>query len=91
MGLGSAQVTVGTQAVLLASVPANTVPGVVGYVLLLADATVDAYIGGVNVSTTNGLKLTHAVTTPVTVPLSPGEALYGIVASSTATIGVLQT
>lgn len=90
MSLGSNQVTVGAQAVVLASVPTSTVPGLT-YVLLLADATVDVYLGGAAVSSTTGLKLTHAITTPITVPLAPGDVLYGVTGSGSATVGVLQT
>lgn len=90
MPVGSAQVSVGTGATLLASVPASTVPGQVGAVLLFADATKEVYLGGANVSTTNGLTLTHGLTAPFVVPLFPGDVLYGCVSSGSGTVGVLQ-
>jgi len=88
--VGSGQVTVGTQAVLLASTPVSTVPGQIGAVLLYPDASVDAFLGGSNVTSSNGLKLKSGGTVPVLVPLFAGDALYGIVASGSATVGVLQ-
>lgn len=93
MAVGSNQVSVGTSATLLASVPAGAgggSPAQSGAVLLYPDATTDVFLGGANVSTTNGLKLKAAGTVPVTVPLFAGDVLYGIVATGTATVGVLQ-
>jgi hypothetical protein len=92
MTVGSNQVSVGTAATLLASVPASTgYPGQVGTVELLADATVDVFLGGSGVTSSTGLKLKAGATTPLLVPMYAGESVYGITAASTATVGVLQT
>lgn len=91
MAVGSQQYAVSTSAVLIGSAPASAHVGPVGALLVLADATTDAYVGGANVSSTNGLKITHAVTAPVPITLFPGDSVYAVTASSTATLGVLQT
>jgi len=91
MAVGSQQYSVSTTAVLIGSVPASPQPGPVGALLVLADATTDAYVGGVGVTSTNGMKVTHAVSAPVPITLYPGDAVYAITASGTATLGVLQT
>jgi hypothetical protein len=91
MTVGSQQYSVSTTAVLIGSAPASSQVGPVGALLVLADATVDAYVGGANVSSTNGMKVTHAVTAPVPITLYPGDTVYAITASGTATLGVLQT
>jgi hypothetical protein len=88
---GSAQVSVGASApALLASAGTAGYPSQAGSVLILPDATTDVYLGGPGVSSATGFKLAHA-TSPLTVPLFPGDALYAVTSSSTATIGVLQT
>jgi hypothetical protein len=92
MTVGSNQVAVGTLATLLASVPATVgAPGQAGAVELYPDASVDVFLGGAAVTATTGLKLKAGGTVPVTVPLFPGDTLFGVVATGTATVGVLQT
>lgn len=90
---GSQQYTVGTSATPIGSAPAeqSVVPGPTGWLLVLADATTDAYLGGPGVTSTNGMKITHAVTTPIAVPLFPGDQVFAVVATGSATISVLQT
>lgn len=83
--------SVGTSATLLAAVPTGAGRGQVGAVLLYPDASADVFVGGSSVSTSTGLKLKAAGTVPVTVPMFGGDALYGIVATGSATVGVLQT
>lgn len=92
MAVGSAQVAVTSTAQVIASIPAGSATGPAGAVMILPDTAADVYIGGVGVTSSNGLKVIHA-TTPVLlppIPLFAGDVLYAVTAS-TATIGVLQT
>lgn len=89
MAVGSQQYSVtSATAVLIASVPPVT--GSLGYqtasVVVATSAAV--LLGGSNVSTANGLSVASG---PLTVALFPGDNLYAIASSTTATVSVLQT
>jgi hypothetical protein len=86
----SSQAAVGTAATVLVSAPIGPGAYQVGAALLLADASTDVYLGGANVGTGNGFKLAHGGTTPLSVPLFSGDSLYAVVATGSATVGVLQ-
>ena len=76
-------VSVGTTATLICVVP----EGYIGGVTLFSTAAV--FIGGADVTTTNGFAL--PATTAVTIPGGKGNAraLYGIVASTDATVSYI--
>jgi hypothetical protein len=80
----SASVTVGTTPTLLvaAGLGTRTV-----YVHVIGNATV--YLGGATVTTATGTA-TQKHTTPLPIELRAGQALYGIVASSTEDVRVLR-
>ena len=92
----SSQVVVGTAPTLLVSAPAAGGPtlGPVGWFALTNGTTALTYLGGTNVSTSNGYPLGTAPTgqNPSTLTgfLFPNDSLYGVVASSTITVDVLQ-
>jgi len=90
MSVGSAQYAVSTSAVLIASAPAGPSAGPVGAVWVLPDVTNDIYLGGSNVTTSNGLKVLHSTTPFGPVTLFAGDNLYAI-AGSSSTVSVLQT
>jgi hypothetical protein len=80
----SASVTVGTTPTLLvaARVGTKTV-----YIHVIGNTTV--YLGGATVTTAAGTA-TEKHTTPIPIELRAGQALYGIVASSTEDVRVLR-
>lgn len=78
----SAQVTVGTTATLL--VAANIMDQTVWLHNLGGGAV---YLGGANVTTSNGYKMDN--TDKMQVPVGDHEGLYGITASGTNTVAVL--
>lgn len=89
MAVGSAQVTVGTDPVLLAQAPGSGGSGPVGSVLISNGAGDDIYLGGTGVTTGNGSLL--AASTAVTLWLFPGDAIYAVAATDSSDVGVLQT
>lgn len=91
MAVGSAQYTITSTASVIASAPAGPFTGPVGAVVILPDATTDVYLGGSNVSSTNGLKAAHGTALVAPITLFPGDVLYAVVATGTATVSVLQT
>ena len=92
MAVGSGQISVaGTPATLLASAPVSSALTARQYVLLLADANFDVYLGGTGVTTSTGFKLAAATTAPLPLALYAGDAVYGVTGGSTATISVLVT
>jgi hypothetical protein len=56
---------------------------------VLIESSADLYIGGSNVTTANGFLVT--ADTPVSFELFAGDRLYGVVATGTATVSVLQS
>lgn len=91
MAVGSQQYAVTGTASVIASAPGGTLPGAgVGpSASLVVTTTADIYLGGSNVSSTNGLKVS-STTAPFPIPLYPGDVLYAV-AATTATVSVLQT
>lgn len=86
MAISSAQVSVTTSATLLSGGDGD---GTAGHaVLVVNDSGSTVHLGPEGVTTSMGRLLTgrHASFT-----LGPGEALYGIVAASTATVDVFRT
>jgi hypothetical protein len=83
-GYLSSQTSVGTTATLVATI--GSAPDTDG---VLVSSSAAAFIGGAGVTTATGFPI--AATTPVLVPTTGSEPLllYGVVASSTATISVL--
>jgi len=92
MAVGSQQYAITSTASIVASVPAGDVPtGPAGTVWLLADASNDVFIGGKGVTSSNGFKILHTITSPIgPFTLFAGDVLYAVTAS-TATLTVLQT
>jgi hypothetical protein len=87
MALAHAQVTVTTTATLLSAADA----GRDGQTVLVQNPTtgVNVYIGGAGVTTTSYGFLLQAGTA-FAIDLQVGEALYGVVASSTQAVGVIR-
>lgn len=85
----SAQYTVGTTPVLLASAPSNAYPGAVGWFYLTNGSGAAIFLGASGVTSSNGAQV--AASTTLTGLLFPGDAVYACTASSTSTVGVLQT
>jgi hypothetical protein len=75
--------------VLLAQAPVSSASGPVASVLISNGSGAAIYLGGAGVTSSNGSVL--AASTAVTLWLFPGDAVYAITASSTSTVGVLQT
>lgn len=89
MAVGSYQVTVGSStAVLLAQAPAGG-SGPVASVFISNGSGAAIFLGGAHVTSSNGASL--AASTAITLWLFPGDALYAITASSTSSVGVIQT
>lgn len=90
MTVGSSQQSVGSGApTLLASVPQTAAPGPAASVFISNGSGAVVYLGGSNVSSTNGAAM--AVSTQITLTLFPGDALYAITASGSSTVSVVQT
>lgn len=94
MAVGSQQYSVTSgSAVLIASMPPAT--GSPGYQqtgsLVINNTGGVVYLGGSNVSSSNGLAVASSATTYFTIPLFPGDSVYAIAASTTSVVSVLQT
>jgi hypothetical protein len=91
MSAGSQQYTTSTStATLIASVPADTVRESAGWVYIQnTDMTNAVYVGGSNVSSSNGVSIAHGTGLPVF--LFSGNSLYVIAAAGTPVVAVLQT
>jgi len=90
MAVGSNQVTVGSSTpVLLAQAAVSFAPGPVASVLISNGSGAAIFLGGSGVTASNGSQL--AASTAITLWLFPGDSLYAVTASSTSTVGVLQT
>jgi hypothetical protein len=91
MSAGSQQYTTSTStATLIASVPADTVREVAGWVYILnTDSTNAIYVGGSIVSSSIGVSVTHG--NSLSVSLFSGNSLYAIAAAGTPVVAVLQT
>jgi hypothetical protein len=92
MTVGSQQYSITSTRSVIAQAPAGTAMGGPAGAVLVANTTgsaVTAYLGGDNVSSSNGYALAQNATVSIT--LYPGDVLYAITASSTATLSVLQT
>jgi hypothetical protein len=89
MAVGSNQYTVGTAAVLLAQAPSGSASGPVANVLVANGSGTAVLLGGARVASGTGYSL--ATSSSVSIPLYSGDVLYGITASSTSTVSVLQT
>lgn len=83
MTLRSAQVTVAATATELAPARAGRIACIL---TMIGDA--DAFIGPAGVTTSTGALLRGTAGTQMTIPGS--DALYGVVASSTEVVGVLE-
>ncbi len=93
MAVGSQQYTVGTTAVLIAASPVASAQGVVGVAaanVVINNTGAVAYLGGSNVTASNGLPVPTSASTFITVTLYPGDQLYAYCATSTV-VSVLQT
>jgi len=91
VAVGSAQVAVTSTAAVIASAAVGLVPaGPAAAVWLIPDGTNDVYVGGVGVTSSNGLKVKSGTTPFGPITLFAGDVLYAVTAS-TATLGVLQT
>ena len=84
MPLSNSQVTVGTAVTLI--VAGNSNPTLVH--LHLHDNTDNVYIGNSAVTTSTGLRLTKQDSFEIN--LMPGNALYGVITSGSATISVIK-
>ena len=84
MSVASRQVTVGQVAVLLADLASTS--GGASVVLLNSDATFTVFVGGTDVTTTNGLALKPGASLSLT--LSGTDAIYAKAGGSTATATV---
>lgn len=84
MAISSNQVTVTTSATRLD--PSTGVP--TGAVLVRNRGSAAVYLGGSNVTTANGFQLDAGESVPM--DIRSGDALYGVVASGTQTVHVLQ-
>lgn len=69
-------------------VPQATIPGPVGW-FYIANGANAVYLGGANVSTSNGALV--AANGTFTGFLYPGDVIYAIASSTTSTVTVLQT
>lgn len=87
MAISSAQVSVTTSATLLSSAETDDRTG--SALALTNGGAVTVFLGASGVTTGSGFGL--AAGTSMALDLQPGESLYGIVASGTATVSVLRT
>ncbi len=85
MAITSTTVSVGTTAVRLDS---SDGPGPTGSTAVRNAGTATVYLGGPNVTTSNGIALDVGQT--FTADLAPNDALYGIAASGTHDCRVIQ-
>jgi hypothetical protein len=92
MAVGSQQYAVTGTASIIAAGPGDALPGTsqpLASASVTVTTTANAFLGGSNVTSANGLPITSAMA-PLTIPLFPGDVLYAV-ASTTATVNVLQT
>lgn len=89
MAVASTAVTVATTATLLVTggSGAGRTPGTNAAIKPAASGSAEVYLGGTDVSTANGFPLG----TGIAMPLNDDEELYGIVASGTVAIRVLES
>lgn len=87
MAVASSQKTVATSATLLTSAATDTVSGA-SVLLCNRHASASAYIGKVDVTTSTGFELKAGES--IALDIDGAEALYGIVASGTGTVHVLE-
>lgn len=87
MAVAASQKTVAATATLLTTAPTDNVSGS-SVLACNRHASVVSYVGPSDVTTSTGFKL--GVGDSIAVDLAPGEALYGIVASGTGTVHVLE-
>ena len=87
MAISSAQVSVTTSATLLSSTDTDGISG--SSLSLVNQGSQTVYLGASGVTTATGFPL--AAGASWSADLAPGEALYGIVAATTATVGVIRT
>jgi hypothetical protein len=93
VAVGSQQYALTSTASVIASAPGDALPGgtpVASAQVTIGIPTANIYLGGVNVSSTNGLLVASTNTVPFSVNLYPGDVLYAVTAT-TATVSVLQT
>ena len=87
---GSAQYTVGTAPTLLASCPPAGAPGPLGWFSIANGTAATVYLGGgTAVSSTNGYPL--GASGVVSGYLFPADQVFGICASGSSPVSVLQT
>lgn len=91
MAVGSQQYAVTGTASVVAVAPEPALAGTAGQAVaqVVVTTSADIYLGGSNVSASNGLKV-QSTTAPLPVLLFPGDTLYAV-AATTATVSVLQT
>lgn len=87
MALQTAQVTVGTSAVLLAGTPGTDITGF--SVMVKAPDAATLYVGPAGVTSSTGFPVPAG--TSITGDLEAGEALYGVLASGSGTASVLRS
>lgn len=93
MAVGSQQYAVTGTASIIATAPGDALPGAAGgpVAQVLVSTSANAFLGGSNVSSANGMAITATNTAvPIPIMLFPGDVLYAV-ASTTATVSVLQT
>lgn len=87
MPVSTAQLSVGAGAAVELT-PVMVGDAVPGFVMRVAPTVADVFVGGAGVTAGTGYKVTAG--TVLELPLEPGERLYGITASGTATVYVLR-
>jgi hypothetical protein len=93
---GANQFTVGTVPTLLVSAPVSSAVGPVGWFALANGTGATVYLsGGTAVTSSNGYPLGTSATTvapsTLTGQLYAGDSLFGVVASGSSVVDVLQT
>src|SRR5260370_29269165 len=84
MAIPTYNVTLSTMATLVASAPAQT------DITIFSENSSTVYYGGSNVTVANGFGVIASNPgTPFTLTLHPGESLYAVLLSGTATLSVL--
>ena len=85
---GSAQFAIGTAPTLVASAPAVSVAGPVGWFCAVAGTAASVLLGGPAVTASNGAALAAGGT--MSAFLFQGDQVYALTASGTSTLSVLQ-
>ena len=85
---GSAQYAIGTAPTLVASAPAVSEVGAVGWFYAVAGTAASVLLGASNVTSSNGAALAAGGT--MTGFLFAGDTVYALTASGTSTLSVLQ-